>query len=137
MHIESEPWASMVAHGRQTYPNECCGAMLGDVENGEKIVRFAMPLRNSFTGSQATFYELSKDDFLAADKEAGIRNLSVIGFYHSHPDCDAYFSSSDLERSCFWYSYVVISIKQGEFSHANCWLPDDERTKVDKEELVY
>jgi len=30
--IESEPWAAMVAHARSTYPNECCGAMLGGID---------------------------------------------------------------------------------------------------------
>ena len=135
--IESEPWADMVAHGRETFPNECCGAMLGDIQDDTKVVRYAMRLRNAFSGSQATFYELSKDDFLAADKEAGLRGMTVIGFYHSHPDCDAYFSASDLEHSCGWYAYVVISIKRGEFDHANCWLPDMERTKAEKEELIY
>ena len=61
----------------------------------------------------------------------------LIGIYHSHPDCDAYFSETDLKNSCPWYSFVVISIKQGEFDHANSWLPDPAQTKADKEELDY
>ena len=32
--IESEPWAAMVAHALETYPNECCGAMLGVLDDG-------------------------------------------------------------------------------------------------------
>jgi proteasome lid subunit RPN8/RPN11 len=135
--IEPDAWEVMVAEGRRTFPNECCGAMLGDVEDGVKIVRVAMPLRNSFSGSQATFYELSKDDFLSADREAGRLNLNVIGFYHSHPDHDAYFSASDLQHSCPWYTYVVLSIRRGEFDHANSWLPDPDAGKAEKEELIY
>ncbi len=34
--IESEPWDAMVAHARKTYPNECCGAMLGKISDDEK-----------------------------------------------------------------------------------------------------
>ena len=43
--IESEPWAAMVAHARQTYPNECCGAMLGSIDDsGKTVFSYAHPL---------------------------------------------------------------------------------------------
>ena len=58
--IESEPWAQMVAHARHTYPNECCGAMLGSTDGEQKAVRVAIPLRNAFEGAQAARYELRR-----------------------------------------------------------------------------
>jgi proteasome lid subunit RPN8/RPN11 len=135
--IESEPWAAMVAHARQIYPNECCGAMLGSIDDGAKTVRAAMPLENSFAGAQAARYELRPEDLLAADKAARERNMDLIGIYHSHPDCGAYFSETDLKNSCPWYSFVVLSIQKGEFDHANSWLPNAEQTEAAKEELTY
>jgi proteasome lid subunit RPN8/RPN11 len=135
--IEAEPWQVMVAHARQTYPNECCGAMLGRLDDGSKIVRVAMPLENAFAGAQATRYELRPEDLLAADRAARERSLDLIGIYHSHPDCDAYFSATDLKNSCPWYSFVVLSIQKGEFDHANSWLPNAEQTEAAKEELSY
>jgi proteasome lid subunit RPN8/RPN11 len=135
--IESEPWAAMVAHARETYPNECCGAMLGTVDDETKTVRHAMPLRNAFEGAQAARYELRPEDLLAADKAARERKMDLIGIYHSHPDCDAYFSTTDLQNSCPWYSFVVLSIQKGAFHHANSWLPNMDQTAAEKEELVY
>ena len=135
--IESEPWAQMVAHARQTYPNECCGAMLGSTDGEQKAVRFALPLRNACEGAQATRYELRPEDLLAADKAARERKMDLIGIYHSHPDCDAYFSRTDLQNSCPWYSFVVLSIQKGEFHHANSWLPNFDQTEAAKEELIY
>ena len=135
--IEAEPWQVMVAHARQTYPNECCGAMLGHLDDGFKIVRVAMPLENAFVGVQATRYELRPEDLLAADRAARERSLDLIGIYHSHPDCDAYFSTTDLKNSCPWYSFVVLSIHKGEFDHANSWLPNADQTEAAKEELSY
>jgi proteasome lid subunit RPN8/RPN11 len=135
--IEAEPWAAMVAHARQTYPNECCGAMLGSIADGTKIVSAAMPIENAFAGAQATRYELRPQDLLAADRAARARNLDVIGIYHSHPDCDAYFSTTDLKNSCPWYSFVVLSIRNGEFDHANSWLPNFDQTEAAKEEMSY
>ena len=135
--IEAEPWQVMLAHARETYPNECCGAMLGELDDGSKIVSVAMPLENAFAGAKAARYELRPEDLLAADRAARERNLDVIGIYHSHPDCDAYFSTTDLKNSCPWYSFVVLSIRKGEFDHANSWLPNAEQTEAAKEELSY
>ena len=126
----------MVAHARATYPNECCGAMLGTTDGEKKIVVESIQLRNAFEGAQAARYELRPEDLLAADKAARERSMDLIGIYHSHPDCDAYFSKTDLQNSCPWYSFVVLSIKQGEFDHANSFLPNFDQTDAPKEELT-
>ena len=42
-----------------------------------------------------------------------------------------------MKNSCPWYSFVVLSIKQGKFDHANSWLPDADQTQADKEELEH
>jgi len=127
----------MVAHARSTYPNECVGAMLGRVDGDQKEVLLAMRLENSTAGSQRARYELRPEDLLAADKEARRQGLDLVGIYHSHPDCGAYFSETDLKNSCPWYSFIVLSIQKGEFDHANSWLPNAEQTEAEKEELIY
>ena len=135
--IDRAAWSDMVAHARNTYPNECCGAMLGSVDGSSKHVSIAVPLDNAFAGEQGERYEIRPDDLRLADAEARKRGLDLVGIFHSHPDCDAYFSKTDLENSCPWYSFVVLSIKQGEFDHANSFLPDIEQSHAEREELVY
>lgn len=135
--IEPAAWDVMVSHAQKTYPNECCGAMIGAIDGSGKIVRVAVPLENAFTGEQGARYELRQEDLLRADSEARQRGMDLIGIFHSHPDCDAYFSKTDLENSCPWYSFVVLSIKGGKFDHANSFLPDPDQTKADKEELTW
>jgi proteasome lid subunit RPN8/RPN11 len=135
--IQPEPWSAMVAHAQRTYPNECCGAMLGTIDGDTKNVSESIALENAFAGAQAQRYELRPEDLLAADKAARDRGMDLIGIYHSHPDCDAYFSTTDLKNSCPWYSFVVLSIQKGDFHHANSWLPNVEQTAAEKEELVY
>lgn len=134
--IEEQAWDLMLAHARKTYPNECCGAMLGSVST-DKIVRVAVPLENSFSGEQGARYEIRPQDLLAAEAEARRNSMDLVGIFHSHPDCDAYFSKTDLENSCPWYSFVVLSIKGGEFDHANSFLPDPEQTHAEQEELIH
>lgn len=135
--IEPAAWDVMVSHAQKTYPNECCGAMIGAIDDSGKTVRVAVPLENAFSGEQGERYELRQEDLLRADAEARQRGMDLIGIFHSHPDCDAYFSKTDLENSCPWYSFVVLSVKNGRFDHANSFLPDPDQTKADKEELTW
>ena len=135
--INTKPWQTMVLHAERTYPNECCGAMLGHIQGGKKIVTEAVPLENVFAGAQGERYEVRPEDLLAADKAARERGLDLVGIFHSHPDCDAYFSQTDLKNSCPWYSFVVLSITNGKFVHANSFLPDMDQKKADAEELIW
>ena len=133
--IEEDAWETMVAHARRAYPDECCGVMLGRAD-GDKLVRVAIPLDNAYEGSRRSRYELRPKDLLWADGEARRQGLDLVGIYHSHPDCDAYFSATDLKNSCPGYSFVVLSVREGRFDHAQSWLPDAEQTQAAKEELV-
>jgi proteasome lid subunit RPN8/RPN11 len=135
--IEKQAWDSMVAHARETYPNECCGALLGAGDNGQKLVRMAVPMENVTQGPQGSRYELRAEDLLGADQLARRQSMDLVGIYHSHPDCEAYFSETDLKNSCPWYSFVVLSIRGGKVDHANSWLPNAEQTAAEKEELIY
>jgi len=136
LRIEPAPWREMVEHAQAAYPNECVGVMLGESDGETKTVRIALRMENVMPGSQRERYELDSRDLLAADAEARRRGLEMIGIYHSHPDCDAYFSQTDLKNSCPWYSFVVLAVKGGRYDHANSWLPDAEQTRAEKEELV-
>lgn len=135
--IEEQAWRTMVEHAQASFPNECCGAMLGEIDGADKTVRVAVTLRNAFEGSQAARYELRPEDLLEADRQARANGMDLVGIFHSHPDCDAYFSETDLKNSCPWYSFVVLSVKNGRFDHANSFLPNAEQTAAEKEELVY
>ena len=135
--IEKAAWDTMVSHAEATFPNECCGVMIGRTENGARHVASAVALENAYKGAQEDRYELSPQDLLAADKRARAEGLDVIGIFHSHPNCDAYFSKTDLENSCPWYSFVVLSIKHGKFDHANSFLPNADQTAFEKEELIW
>jgi proteasome lid subunit RPN8/RPN11 len=134
--IEKQAWDLMVDHARAVYPNECCGAMIGTVDGDHKCVTVAVKLENAFEGSQEQRYELRPEDLLRADREARGKGMDLVGIYHSHPDCDAYFSQTDLKNSCPWYSFVVLSIRKGAFDHANSWLPNMDQTVAEKEELT-
>jgi proteasome lid subunit RPN8/RPN11 len=119
--VDPEPWAAMVAHASETYPNECCGAMLGAVEDGRKVVRVALRLPNAFEGSQAARYQLRPEDLIAAERAAREQRMDVVGIYHSHPDHEPSFSPMDRDRALdqagrpLWPGvlYLVVSVRAG------------------------
>ena len=135
--IEPGAWQIMVDHAQSTFPDECCGVMLGTTEGDAKHVTTAVAVENAYKGKQEDRYEIRPEDLLAADKDARAQGLDLIGIFHSHPDCDAYFSKTDLENSCPWYSFVVLSVKGGKFDHANSFLPNADQTIAEKEELIW
>ena len=135
--IEAEPWAAMTEDARARYPDECCGVMLGSVEGEAKLVREAIPLRNVYPGSRRGRYELAPEDLICASRAARESGMKVIGVYHSHPDRDAYFSRADLQGSCPWYSFVVLSMRGRSVARAGSWLPDACRGRAEPEELFH
>ena len=135
--IEPEAWETMVNHAKASFPNECCGVVFGATDDGVKTGKLAVAMENAYKGDQADRYEINQHDLLAADEKARKQDLELIAIFHSHPDCDAYFSATDLKNSSSWYSFIVLSIRGGEFSHARSFLPDPEQTEALEEELVY
>jgi len=135
--VDATAWLAMVAHAEAKFPNECCGAMIGTIAGDRKRVTQALAMENAYEGAQGARYELRPEDLLEADRRARAAGLDLIGIFHSHPDCDAYFSKTDLENSCPWYSFVVLSVKGGKFDHANSFLPNADQTAAEKEELLW
>jgi proteasome lid subunit RPN8/RPN11 len=135
--IEPGAWQVMVDHAQSTFPDECCGVMLGPSDGGNKVVTRAIALENAYQGKQEDRYEIRPEDLLAVERIARSEGVDLIGIFHSHPDCAAYFSKTDLENSCPWYSFVVLSIKGGTFDHANSFLPNADQTAAEKEELIW
>jgi proteasome lid subunit RPN8/RPN11 len=131
--ISKPAWETMVSHVERTFPKEGCGLMIGS----DGVVQEAVPLPNTYSGPQEDFFVIDPKDLHRVDRESRERGLDVLGVFHSHPNCDAYFSRRDLEHSCPWFSYVVLSIKNGRFDHAASYRPDFDQTEAPKEELTY
>jgi len=99
---------------KRSYPHECCGILLGRVADGHRLVTMTVTCENTRTDSPADRYRINPDQVIAALKLARSRGEAVIGFYHSHPDHAANYSSTDLaEAHWFDCSYVITSVEHG------------------------
>lgn len=135
--IEKDAWEAMVEHARGTYPKECCGVMIGAEAGGKRLVTLAIACRNAYGGDQKDRFLIDPKDQLAADRRARELGLTVLGFFHSHPNEASYFSATDLKNSWPWYSNVVISIRDGEFKEAKSFVANDDQTAAEPEELEF
>jgi len=119
----------------EIYPHECCGVMVGLVENGVKTVTEVIPAENQRTDSLANRYLITAEFLQGVEKELRESEQSVIGFFHSHPDVRARPSSYDLEHAWPWYSYLIVSVCEGQTEEVHNWKLKDDRSSFDPEEL--
>lgn len=136
VHIERTAWSVILAHLRKDYPREGCGILLGR-DGDPRVVVEAWPCRNAYEGDRPDRFQLDPLEQLAAERYARGAGLDVVGFFHSHPDEDSYFSRTDLEHSWPWYSNVVVSLRGGHYRAARCFRANDDRTASEEEPLTH
>lgn len=135
LHISEEVAERIRTHGAETYPDECCGGLLGrDGDDGREVLR-VFPLANRREDSPRNRFALTPDDVRTAEKAAAERGLELVGWYHSHPDHLARPSEYDREHAWPWYSYVIVSVECGESRQMASWRLADDRTRFEQEEL--
>lgn len=119
-------------HGRETYPHECCGALIG--RDGKVTEAFALP--NTTEEGPRRRFLVRPDDYRAAEARAGARGGELLGFYHSHPDHPAQPSQYDLDHAWPFFSYVIISVRDGEPRELRSWRLRDDRSQFDEEPVT-
>lgn len=144
MHLPRAVYDSIRAHGEQTYPHECCGALLGRADAGgaEWHVEEAVRAGNTRTDSAHNRYNIAPAELVKIEREARGRGLDIAGFYHSHPDHPAQWSATDFAEA-HWIGccYVITQVTQGKASVTNSFLlagrtEDDKRFEQQTIELT-
>jgi proteasome lid subunit RPN8/RPN11 len=138
--ITSELADEIRAHGVETYPHECCGALLGrDTEVADRSVYREIhalhPLVNRRDDSPRNRFSVTSQDVLDAEKAARNQNLEVVGWYHSHPDHPARPSQYDRDHAWPWYSYIIVSVANRVPEDMTSWRLTDDRADFEGEEI--
>jgi len=126
------------------YPEEICGLIVGtparpDTWQIHQVPNVANrdPQRDpsGVERDARTAYRMEDRAVLRVLREADGAGLEVLGFYHSHPDHDAYFSAMDRERATLhgaeplWPGafYLVVSVRAGRAAQARYFAWDTIR----------
>lgn len=119
-------------HGAETYPHECCGALLGRDNTPREILEL-FPLVNRRDDSPRNRFSVTAEDVLDAEKAARQQGFDVVGWYHSHPDHPARPSQYDRDHAWPWYSYIIVSVAEGKPQDMTSWRLNDDRAEFSPE----
>ena len=127
--LSRELYNQLRAHGEETYPHECCGIMLGKSsaggpgEDSGLEVKQLLRAGNTRTDSLHNRYNIAPQELIAAQRQGRKSGLDIVGFYHSHPDHPAMWSSTDFaEAHWFGCAYVITAVEKGVAQITNSFL---------------
>ncbi len=133
--ISKEAETVINRHGQAAFPNECCGFLYGK-EDKERVVTLAVAVANSKEGDQKRRFEISPSDYMKAERYALENDLQLLGVYHSHPNHPAIASKHDLAVAMPYFSYVIVSVMDGEAVDLKSWKLADTSEKTFQEESI-
>jgi len=140
--LSPSAYVSLRQHGEETYPHECCGVLLGRFDDGSRTVSRIARCGNTRTDSPQNRYNIDPRELIRIQREGRERGEDIVGFYHSHPDHPAQWSSTDLaEAHWFGCSYVITSVEKGAATITNSFVltgsdEDDKKFVDDKTDVV-
>jgi proteasome lid subunit RPN8/RPN11 len=120
--------------GEETFPEECCGLLIG-VDGEPRAIQETLAMDNVFPGPRTNRYTIDPMKLAKADQDAEARHLQLIGFYHSHPDHPAVPSDYDREHAWPWYTFIITRVASGKAMEMRAWRLSSDR-KVFNEEPI-
>ncbi len=135
--IANEQLKEICEHGVRDHPYECCGLLLGRFTPDAKVVTETYPISNAREESaKRNRFLIEPEELMRGERYARSRDLEVVGFYHSHPDCPAVPSQYDLEHAWPTYSYIIVSTTTDEAKDLFSWEQEPDRSRFNPEEII-
>ena len=123
LEIPRAVYDAMRAHGEETYPHECCGVLLGHESPDGWRIEATVKAGNTRIDSAHNRYSIAPAELVKIEREARMQQLSIAGFYHSHPDHPAQWSQTDLaEAHWIGCAYVITAVADGKSTDTNSFL---------------
>ena len=123
--------AAVRRHGEDTYPHECCGALVG--VPGHATVAVMLP--NTTEEGPRRRFLVRPSDYRIAEQRASELGGDLLGFYHSHPDHPARPSQFDLDHAWPTFAYVIVAVAAGTARDMTVWYLKEDRTSFEEGEL--
>jgi proteasome lid subunit RPN8/RPN11 len=118
-------------HGEETYPHECCGALVGT----GSVITAAVPLANTTEEGPRRRFLVRPSDYREAEKRASELGGDLLGFYHSHPDHPARPSQYDLDHAWPNFAYVIVAVASGAAKQMTVWFLKEDRSSFEEGDL--
>lgn len=120
-----------------SYPNEGGGFLLGQAQGGAVAIQDIMQVENTFAEEEQYHrYAMRPQDWMRLEDEADERGLSLVGYYHSHPDSPAIPSEYDREHALPNFVYVITSVMMATATDMRVWRLRPDRSAFDRGALT-
>ena len=119
------------AHGHETYPHECCGALIGR----DGVVAEILALPNTTEEGPRRRFLVRPADYREAERRATELGAELLGFYHSHPDHPARPSQYDLDHAWPNFAYIIVAVAAGVAGDMTVWFLKDDRSSFEEGSL--
>lgn len=116
--------AEVRRHGEETYPHECCGALIGK----DGVIASAFPLPNMTEEGPRRRFLVRPSDYRLAERRATEQGGELFGFYHSHPDHPARPSQFDLDHAWPTFAYIIVAVASGRAAAMTVWWLKGDRS---------
>lgn len=127
----------IIKHARETYPNECCGILLGTHSKAGRRVTNVYAANNKNTKQARDRYEIDPLEYMTVENSARDSGMAVVGFYHSHPDHTPHPSTFDAIRA--WptssLSYLIIAVGKSGPPKYRSWVWHPRKEGFEEEHL--
>ena len=130
--LQSEADMDIRRHGRESYPEEWCGALIG--RDGSVVE--AMRLPNLMGEEARRHFLVGPVEYQVAEKRATEMGGKLMGFYHSPPDHPARPSRNDLEQAWPTFLYVILAVQNGEPGTMTSWRLREDRSAFDEQTVA-
>jgi len=130
--ISKELLDQIYAHVEKAYPEEGAGFLIGGGGEVENI--FSLPNAREDEARHNRFL-ITPEDYLKAELTADKLGLSLIGVFHSHPDCPNVPSEYDREWAQPYFSYIITRVDEGKAVNSRSWRLIEDRSKYEEEEI--
>ena len=118
-------------HGQETYPHECCGALVGK----DDAVTAVVALPNTTEEGPRRRFLVRPSDYRQAERRATEMGGELLGFYHSHPDHPARPSQYDLDHAWPTFAYIIVAVANGAATDMTVWYLKDDRSSFEEGSL--
>jgi proteasome lid subunit RPN8/RPN11 len=130
--IASDAIDEIRRHASETYPDECCGALIAG-KDGRIIEAFRLP--NTTAAGARRRFRVAPSDYRLSEDRAREKQGVLAGFYHSHPDHPARPSQHDLDHAWPNFTYIIIAVNGGAPGDVTSWRLRDDRSGFDQGDL--
>ncbi len=126
LYLEPNARKQIIEDAIRTFPDECCGFLLGTEHGEDRIIEKILIVENAKDGDKRRRFEITARDYLIAEDTAFARDLTLLGVYHSHPNHPSIPSEHDRKVAQPFFSYVIVSVMQGSFASLQSWRLNDD-----------